>query len=37
MMAAMCAFTLLEAMRTSRVTTGSAAAIVDSTALLNGL
>ncbi len=37
MIAAICAFTLFEAIRTRRVTTGSAAAIVDSTALLNGL
>ena len=35
--AAICAFTLLEAIRTSSVTTGSAAAIVDKAALLNGL
>ncbi len=37
MTAAICAFTLLDAMRTSNVTTGSAAAIVDMRALLNGL
>jgi hypothetical protein len=36
MMAAMCAFTLLEAIRTNSVTTGRAAAIVDKTVLLNG-
>ncbi len=35
--AAMCALTLLDAIRTSSVTTGSAAAIVDSAALPNGL
>ncbi len=35
--AAIWAFTLLEAISTSSVTTGKAAAIVDKTALLNGL
>jgi hypothetical protein len=35
-MAATCAFILLEAMSTSNVTTGSAAARVDAVALLNG-
>jgi len=34
--AAICAFTLLDAMSTSKVTTGSAAAIVDAVALLKG-
>jgi hypothetical protein len=37
MIAAMCAFTLFEAMRTSSVTTGTAAAIVESVALPSGL
>ena len=37
MTAAMCALTLFEAISTSSVTTGNAAATVDSTALLNGL
>ena len=36
MIAAMCAFTLLDAIRTNSVTTGRAAAIVDKTVLLNG-
>ena len=35
--AAMCAFTLLDAISTSSVTTGSAAAMVDSVALPSGL
>ena len=35
--AAMCALTLLVAIRTSSVTTGSAAAMVDSAALPSGL
>jgi hypothetical protein len=35
--AAMCAFTLFEAINTNKVTTGKAAAIVEKTALLNGL
>src|ERR1700730_14875560 len=35
--AAICAFTLFEAISTSKVTTGSAAAIVESVALPNGL
>src|SRR5581483_11521275 len=37
MTAAMCAFTLFDAIRTSSVTTGKAAAAVDSAVLLNGL
>ena len=36
-MAAICAFTLLDAISTSSVTTGKAAQTVDKTALLNGL
>jgi hypothetical protein len=36
-MAATCALTLFEAMRTSSVTTGRAAATVDNVALSNGL
>src|SRR5450830_1937143 len=35
--AAMCAFTLLDAISTSSVTTGNAAATVENTELLNGL
>ena len=37
MMAAICAFTLFDAISTSSVTTGRAAKIVDSALLLNGL
>ena len=37
MIAARCAFTLLDAISTNSVTTGNAAAIVDSVVLLNGL
>jgi hypothetical protein len=37
MIAAKCAFTLLEAISASSVTTGSAAASVDNAALPNGL
>lgn len=37
MMAAICAFTLLDAINTSSVTTGNAAATVDSAAFPNGL
>ena len=37
MSAAMCALTLLDAIRTSSVTTGMAAAMVDSAALPSGL
>ena len=37
MIAAICAFTLLDAISTSSVTTGKAAAMVESVELLNGL